>query len=153
MNQVLLSHLCILVMSIFSTMVLFLICVRWDQNFNYLSYEASTHAKRLKGGMTKNNQSLVLSMDDHKEGLLFDKLLKLQITSLLRGELKQRARAMREGEVKQRWIPLRFAEWWEKHGWARMMIEVFVKPWERRTKERRNSQIPCNKVELLIPWN
>lgn len=52
--------------------------------------------------MTKNNQSLVLSMDDHKEGLLFDKLLKLQITSLLRGELKQRARAMREGEVKQR---------------------------------------------------
>jgi hypothetical protein len=45
---------------------------------NYLSYEASTHAKRLKGGMTKNNQSLVLSMDDHKEGLLFDKLLKLQ---------------------------------------------------------------------------
>jgi hypothetical protein len=58
----------------------------------------------------------------------------LQITSLLRGELKQRARAMREGEVKQRWIPLRFAEWWEKHGWARMMIEAFVKLWERRKR-------------------
>lgn len=42
---------------------------------NYISYEASTQAKRLKGAMAKNNHSLVLSMDDHKLGLLFDKLL------------------------------------------------------------------------------
>ncbi|CAL5205909.1 unnamed protein product [Lathyrus oleraceus] len=34
---------------------------------NYLSTKASTQAKRLKGDIAKNNQSLVLSMDDHEE--------------------------------------------------------------------------------------
>ncbi|XP_027925487.1 AAA-ATPase ASD, mitochondrial-like isoform X2 [Vigna unguiculata] len=34
---------------------------------NYLSSKASTQAKRLKGDIGKNNQSLVLSMDDHEE--------------------------------------------------------------------------------------
>lgn len=34
---------------------------------NYLSSSASTQAKRLKADMVKNNQSLVLSMDDHEE--------------------------------------------------------------------------------------
>ncbi|CAL0317215.1 unnamed protein product [Lupinus luteus] len=34
---------------------------------NYLSSKASTQAKRLKGDIAKNNQSLVLSMDDHEE--------------------------------------------------------------------------------------
>ncbi|XP_045791670.1 AAA-ATPase ASD, mitochondrial-like [Trifolium pratense] len=34
---------------------------------NYLSTKASTQAKRLKGDIAKNNQALVLSMDDHEE--------------------------------------------------------------------------------------
>ncbi|KAK7381322.1 hypothetical protein VNO78_33936 [Psophocarpus tetragonolobus] len=34
---------------------------------NYLSSKASTQAKRLKADIGKNNQSLVLSMDDHEE--------------------------------------------------------------------------------------
>lgn len=34
---------------------------------NYLSSKASTQAKRLKADIVKNNQSLVLSMDDHEE--------------------------------------------------------------------------------------
>ncbi|XP_047170794.1 AAA-ATPase ASD, mitochondrial-like isoform X1 [Vigna umbellata] len=34
---------------------------------NYLSSKASTQAKKLKGDIGKNNQSLVLSMDDHEE--------------------------------------------------------------------------------------
>ncbi|RDX69279.1 AAA-ATPase ASD, mitochondrial, partial [Mucuna pruriens] len=34
---------------------------------NYLSLKASTQAKRLKADIGKNNQSLVLSMDDHEE--------------------------------------------------------------------------------------
>ncbi|XP_028775307.1 AAA-ATPase ASD, mitochondrial-like [Neltuma alba] len=34
---------------------------------NYLSPRASTQAKRLKADIGKNNQSLVLSMDDHEE--------------------------------------------------------------------------------------
>jgi len=34
---------------------------------NYLSSKASAQAKRLKGDIGKNNQSLVLSMDDHEE--------------------------------------------------------------------------------------
>lgn len=34
---------------------------------NYLSSKASTQAKKLKAEMGKNNQSLVLSMDDHEE--------------------------------------------------------------------------------------
>ncbi|XP_061367690.1 AAA-ATPase ASD, mitochondrial-like [Gastrolobium bilobum] len=34
---------------------------------NYLSTKASTQAKRLKADIGKNNQSLVLSMDDHEE--------------------------------------------------------------------------------------
>ncbi|KAJ7970937.1 AAA-ATPase [Quillaja saponaria] len=34
---------------------------------NYLSSKASTQAKRLKADIVKNNQALVLSMDDHEE--------------------------------------------------------------------------------------
>lgn len=34
---------------------------------NYLSSAATTQAKRLKGDLVKNNQSLVVSMDDHEE--------------------------------------------------------------------------------------
>lgn len=34
---------------------------------NYLSSRSATQAKRLKADMVKNNQSLVISMDDHEE--------------------------------------------------------------------------------------
>lgn len=34
---------------------------------NYLSSAATTQAKRLKADLVKNNQSLVVSMDDHEE--------------------------------------------------------------------------------------
>ena len=34
---------------------------------NYLSSRSATQAKRLKADLVKNNQSLVISMDDHEE--------------------------------------------------------------------------------------
>ncbi|KAF3444738.1 hypothetical protein FNV43_RR14431 [Rhamnella rubrinervis] len=51
---------------------------------NYLSSSASTQAKRLKAEVVKNNQSIVLSMDDHEEVADDFKGIKLWWTS---GEL------------------------------------------------------------------
>ncbi|XP_030517793.2 AAA-ATPase ASD, mitochondrial-like [Rhodamnia argentea] len=56
---------------------------------NYLSSSSATQAKRLKADMVRNNQSLVLSMDDHEEVSDEFNGVKLRWTSGKRGSRRQ----------------------------------------------------------------